>query len=193
MKGYVWTGRFGANGTSLKITCRNRFVYIQEQLWSCEPIGGIWPTIWEPRAEGQRTQTPFYMKFFTRNLSIHFKKCPNFRSSSKWKKLILAYHAFQKYHTSFNLLGGLKLQFQWNSISLPRGFSVSVQCSSSNSKNLQHSSFKSREHFRKQPLSKTELAISQKTLRLLCCEGFCIFSTDFKGSKNVILGRYLKK
>ena len=30
------------------------------------------------------------MKFFTRNLSTHFKKCQNFQTKNKLKELILA-------------------------------------------------------------------------------------------------------
>ena len=38
----------------------------------------------------------------------------------------------------------------------------------------------------KQPLSKTVPAVPQRMRRFLCYEGFSIFSTDFKGNKNVI-------
>ena len=84
------------------------------------------------------------MKFFTRNLSLPFKKCQNFQTKNKLKELVLAYQAFHKYHTSFNLVSELKLQ--WKSFSLLRGFSVSVQCWSSNSKNIWCNSFKSAVH-----------------------------------------------
>ena len=30
------------------------------------------------------------MKFFTRNLSVHFKKCQNFQTKNKLKELVLA-------------------------------------------------------------------------------------------------------
>ena len=108
------------------------------------------------------------------------KKCQIFQTKNKLKELILAkYHAFHKYHTSFDLLGGLKLQYQWKSINLLRGFFVSVQCSRSNSKNLWRNSLKSSVQLRKWPLSKTMPAILQK----MRGEEFSVFSTSFKGEK----------
>ena len=71
------------------------------------------------------------MKFFTHNLSLYFnKKCQNFQTKNKLKELILAKISDipQISQITFNLVAGLKLQCQWKSISLLRGFSLSVQC-----------------------------------------------------------------
>ena len=92
------------------------------------------------------------------NLFIHFKKCQNFQTKNKLKELILAkIHEFRIYHMSFNFVWGLK----WKSISLLRGFCVTVQCSSSNSKSLWRNSIKKGEHL----ASKTVPAIPQKMRR----------------------------
>ena len=74
-----------------------------------------------------------------------------FKQRTNWKNsFYLKYHAFRKYHTTFNLVGESKLQYQWKNISLLRGFSASVQqCSSSSSKNIWRNSFKSGAHLTK--------------------------------------------
>ena len=70
-----------------------------------------------------------------------------FKQRTNWKNSFwLKYHAFHKYHTSFNLVGGLKLQYQLKNISLLKGFSGNVQWSSSNSKNLWRNFFKGSVH-----------------------------------------------
>ena len=78
------------------------------------------------------------------------KSVKMFKQRTDWKNSFwLKYYALWNYHMSFNLVGGFRLQYQWKSISLLRGFSVSVQCSSSNSKNILRDSFKSSVHLRK--------------------------------------------
>ena len=133
------------------------------------------------------------MKFFTCNLSIHFKQCQNFQQSANWKNPFkLKYYTFHKYHTSFNLVGGLKLQQQWKSINLMRGFPVSLQYARSNSKNLWHNSFKNLCKFGEKTAELNRACKSSKNVRLLCYEEFYIFSTDFKENKNVIMANISK-
>ena len=108
------------------------------------------------------------MKLFTLNLSMHFKKCQNFQTKNKLKDLVLAkISGIPKYHTSFNFVDGLKLEYQSKSIRLLRGFSVSAQYSSSNSKRRWLNFFKSDAHLGKQPLSKTVPAILHKMCGLM--------------------------
>ena len=81
---------------------------------------------------------------------------------------------------SFNLVGELKI------VSLLRGFSVSVQCSSSRSNHFWRNSLKSGVHSRKITAEQSSAHDSSKNVQFLCYEGFSIFRTDLKGNKNVI-------
>ena len=61
----------------------------------------------------------FCMKFFTPDLSIHFKMCQGFQTKNKLEELNLDETSpISQISTSFNLVGGLNLQYQWQSISL---------------------------------------------------------------------------
>ena len=83
---------------------------------------------------------------------------------------------------------------RWVKVSVPmkkykslRGFSVSVQCSSSISKNLWHNSFKKPCTFEEITAEENRAREdSSKNVRFLCHEEFFMFSTDFKGNKNVM-------
>ena len=50
------------------------------------------------------------MKFFTRNLSVHFKKFQSFQTKKNLQELVLAKISCIPH--PFNLVGGLKLQYQ---------------------------------------------------------------------------------
>ena len=120
------------------------------------------------------------MNFFTRNSSIHFKKCQNFQTKNE-------------FNTSFNLVDRLKLEYQLKSISLPRGFSGSVQFSSSNSKNVWRNSLKSGVHFKEIVSEQNHARDFSKNVRFLYYEVFSIFSVSFKGNKNLIKANISKK
>ena len=93
----------------------------------------------------------------------NLKSVKIFKQITNWENSFqLKYHVFHKYHTSFHLVGGLKLQKQWKIINLLRGFSVSIQCLTLNSKNRWHNSFRRRVYFRKLPLTKTVPMIPEK-------------------------------
>ena len=128
------------------------------------------------------------MKFFTSNLSIHFRKCQNFQTKNKLKELILAKTlCIPKISYVVNLVGGLKLQYQWKCISVLRGFSVSVsvQCSSSNSKNLWCNSLKSDVIWGNSRWAKPCPQFLKKCAVFMLWRIF-YFCTNFKGNKNAI-------
>ena len=58
---------------------------------------------------------------------LEVKKCWTLLIKKNWKHSFqLIHHTFHKYHSSFDLVAGLKLQYHWKSISLLRGFSIKI-------------------------------------------------------------------